>query len=160
MYSSKFSEFIFNKCGLLHDPTDLEFLLSEDIGNLHDLPSNKIYKDIEESYELINENEFSWPFWKYKFTDSEIEFQKSISVFGNLNLYVCASRQGEQVWSIELMIPSTFYPSAVSEVITVIRTHQKLKPYEVSFHTEFDRVYTDDSFEKLSLLIFLKFSFD
>ena len=160
MYSAKFSEFIFNKCGLLNDPTDLEFLLSEDIGNLHDLPSNKIYKDIVESYELINENEFTWPLSKYKFSDSEIKFQKSISVFGNLNLHVCANRVKEQVWSIELMIPTTFYPSTACETITVVRTHQMLKPYEVSFYTDLAGVYTDDSFEKLSHLIFLKFSFD
>jgi hypothetical protein len=69
IYSTKFSEFIFNKCGLLHDPADLEFLLSEDIGNLHDLPSNKIYKDIVESYELISESELSWPLSKYTFTE-------------------------------------------------------------------------------------------
>ena len=150
-FSAIFSEIIFKACGLERPDSDLDYRLSEDIGNLNDLASNQIYKNLKETYPLIEDGIACFPI-KFHFSDAELAFQRVVSKDGDLYLEVHATDQLEQVLKLEVSIPTVLNNKDSSrKIISVLRTQKMVAPYSVVFHTEHEESMTDENFEKLAL---------
>jgi hypothetical protein len=150
-YSERFSSHMFKKLGVVKENSDLDFLFSEDIGNLNDLEPNEIYEDIYESYNLLEGNKAVFPL-KYKFTEVEVAYQRQFSTNGNLRIEVAATNDSQQIWTVEISHPKLLNGN---KSIKIIRYQEMLKPYSVEYMTELNEIEQSD-FEQFALQILLQ----